>query len=541
MSLLLQHIKQKPHVWVLFLVMVIAECVVWPQGEFPLNDDWSYTWSARWLFQHGDIRIGSWPAMTLWTHLVWGLLFLKVFGFSFFILRFSMMVAAFITLRLLLKLVAKRSDLNAGLAAAVTLLACPIFFNLANTYMTDVTFILFALAALYAATRFFEEGKTVHFVLVFVFSILLTLVRQYGVALPIAFTFACVFRRIPTRFSAVLMGLLGIAITIGVLKFYEAYLKTTLKEPYAYKFTGKLDPLSRVFYDDLLENFIVRFKWISEYTFTIAGPFCLFLLPGLMRRYRLYYTLPIVALTITASFYLYHGVKFPLGNIVDNMNVGAETFLENLQPDYRYGREQHAFSPTFQSVAVFTGCFMSGISIATLLLLLPGLRSKKIRNNPTNVLLFTYMLLYVLLVLITESFFDRYLLVLPVFLIVLLAGPVGAGKSTLPSAVVLVIFLTFSVLGTKDYFTMNRLRWEIYTATRQEHRLLASQVNAGFEPNCWDDGRYNPWLTFLEPQKYPYLIQYNTVEGFTEIKAYPFKRWLNNTTDTLKLYKRNAP
>jgi 4-amino-4-deoxy-L-arabinose transferase-like glycosyltransferase len=521
--------------------MVIAECIVWPQGEFPLNDDWSYTWSAKWLFQHGDIRIGAWPAMTLWTHLVWGLLFLKVFGFSFFILRFSMMVAAFLTLRLLLKIIAKRSDMNAGLAAAITLLACPIFFNLANTYMTDVTFILFAVAALYAAIRFFEEGKVQHFVLVFVFSILLTLVRQYGIALPIAFTFACVFRRIPSRFSAVVLGILGIGLTVGVLKFYEAYLKTTLNEHAAYKFTGKLDPLSRVFYDDLLENFNVRFKWISEYTLTFAAPFCLFLLPGLIRRYQLYITLPLVAISVGTCFYFYKNVTFPLGNILDNMNLGAETFLENLQPDYRYGRQQHTYSETFKSIAVFTGSLLSGISIATLLLLAPGMLIKKIRTNPTNVMVVTFMLMYMLLVLITESFFDRYLLILPVFLMVLIAGPIGAGKSTVPAALVMLVFLTFSVLGTKDYFTMNRLRWDIYYATRQAHRLHVSEVNAGFEINCWEDGHYNHWLTFLEPKKYPYLIQYNAVEGFTEMKAYPFKRWLSNSVDTLKLYRRNAP
>lgn len=247
MTLLFDRIKQKPHVWLLFLIMLIAECVVWPQGEFPLNDDWSYTWSAKWLYMHGDIRIGDWPAMTLWSHLVWGLLFLKVFGFSFFILRFSMMVAAFISLRLLLKIIGKRSDMHSGLAAAITLLSCPIFFNLANTYMTDISFIMFAIAAVYAASRFFEEGQTLHFILVFIFSILLTLVRQYGVVLPIAFTFACMFRRIPTRFSAVLFGVIGIGITIAILKFYESYLKTTLNDHSAYRFTGKLDPFSRYF------------------------------------------------------------------------------------------------------------------------------------------------------------------------------------------------------------------------------------------------------------------------------------------------------
>ncbi len=541
MTLLFDRIKQKPHVWLLFLIMLIAECVVWPQGEFPLNDDWSYTWSAKWLYMHGDIRIGDWPAMTLWSHLVWGLLFLKVFGFSFFILRFSMMVAAFISLRLLLKIIGKRSDMHSGLAAAITLLSCPIFFNLANTYMTDISFIMFAIAAVYAASRFFEEGQTLHFILVFIFSILLTLVRQYGVVLPIAFTFACMFRRIPTRFSAVLFGVIGIGITIAILKFYESYLKTTLNDHSAYRFTGKLDPFSRVFYDYLLENLIVRFRWISEYTLTFAGPFCLFILPTLVRRYKLYISLPIVAFAIAICFYLYQTVKFPLGNICENMNVGAETFVESLSNDYRYGRQPHTYSATFDAIGIFTGSLMSGITVGTLLLLMPSVRVKKIRTNPLNIMLLSFMLMYMLLLLITDSFFDRYLLPLPMLLMVLVSGPAGAGKSTLPAFTVMAIFLTFSVLGTKDYFTLNHTRWNIYNETMKTYNLTYNEVNGGFEPNSWEGGRYNHWMTFLDPPRYPYLIQYNPVEGFTEIKAYPFKRWLTNSVDTLKLYKRNTP
>ncbi len=72
------------HKYVLLFVTVfiLSEIIVNPSGNFPLNDDWSYSKSVNILHNEGKYNIGDWGAMTLFTNLIWGFLFTKIFGFS---------------------------------------------------------------------------------------------------------------------------------------------------------------------------------------------------------------------------------------------------------------------------------------------------------------------------------------------------------------------------------------------------------------------------------------------------------------------------
>ncbi len=95
------------HKYVLLLVAVfiLSEIIVNPLGNFPLNDDWSYFKSVNILQNEGKYNIVDWGAMTLFTHLIWGFLFTKIFGFSFVVLRFSTIVSSLIGILVLNKLV----------------------------------------------------------------------------------------------------------------------------------------------------------------------------------------------------------------------------------------------------------------------------------------------------------------------------------------------------------------------------------------------------------------------------------------------------
>jgi len=537
MDLIAHSIRKKSPLFILFLIFIVAELIAWPIGEFPLNDDWAYTWSVKKLFQQGELQIGAWPAMTLWSHLIWGLLFLKLFGFSFFILRFSTLVACCITLWLLYKLVKIKTDSTTALLTAITLLVCPIYFNLSNTYMTDITFLMLSLSAIYAATKFFESGNFLHFWLVYVFSILLVLVRQYGIALPIAFSLACMYRRIPLRVSAVWLSLVGLAITIGVLKYYESYLKLTLPASSTYKFSSDISVFDQKFYTYFLNNLQDRSKWMVMYVLTFASPMCLFILPGLMRKYPLKYSIPVVVITTAVGMVLFAKIPFPMGNILQNMNLGTDTFYESLSLDPAYS---HNFSASFKKWAIIICSFLSGTSLSALILSMPNLRNKLIVARPLNVLLFSLLLFYTLLLCITESFFDRYLLLPLVLFMILLAQPGGIGKSSAPAFLLLLGLFLFSTLGTRDYFVLNRLKWDIRNQTIQHYQLPDYLVNGGFEINSWDSGRYNHWMSFLKYKQYHYLIQYSQAPGFTPVASYPFKRLLGNKMDTLKVFRNDS-
>lgn len=54
-----------------------------------LNDDWSYIWSARLLAETGHIQYNGWATAMLGWQLYLGALFIKIFGFSFSIVRIA--------------------------------------------------------------------------------------------------------------------------------------------------------------------------------------------------------------------------------------------------------------------------------------------------------------------------------------------------------------------------------------------------------------------------------------------------------------------
>ena len=74
---------------VLTAAWVLAIVLVYPFGEFPINDDWSYADTVRRLVEHGEWRLNAWTSMTLATQVLWGWLFSQLMGFSFTTLRVS--------------------------------------------------------------------------------------------------------------------------------------------------------------------------------------------------------------------------------------------------------------------------------------------------------------------------------------------------------------------------------------------------------------------------------------------------------------------
>lgn len=90
--------KKHLNIFILLIIFLIVEVIINPIGEFCLNDDWVYAASVKTLLSKGVFEIGSWPAMTLYAHVLWGFVFVKLFGFSFTVLRFSILVLSFVTL-----------------------------------------------------------------------------------------------------------------------------------------------------------------------------------------------------------------------------------------------------------------------------------------------------------------------------------------------------------------------------------------------------------------------------------------------------------
>jgi len=135
---------------------ILALCVllVYPVAELATNDDWSYAKTAQIFANTGHFAYNGWATAMLGWQVIWGALFIKLFGFSFPILRVSTVLtgiaSAFLLHRILLRFGV--NSRNAVLGTLIVVLS-PLFLPLTVSFLTDIPSILCILLCLYGCQR----------------------------------------------------------------------------------------------------------------------------------------------------------------------------------------------------------------------------------------------------------------------------------------------------------------------------------------------------------------------------------------------------
>lgn len=95
---LLQTINNRTdfHLLTITFLWGMAVMLVDYQGNFPLNDDWSYGITVKRLVEEGTFDPTAWTSMSLISQTLWGSLFCYLFGFFFEVLRLSTLLLFFI-------------------------------------------------------------------------------------------------------------------------------------------------------------------------------------------------------------------------------------------------------------------------------------------------------------------------------------------------------------------------------------------------------------------------------------------------------------
>jgi hypothetical protein len=527
-------------------IYLLGELIVNPLGEFPLNDDWSYTKTAKILLEKGDLNLGAFCAMTLVSHVAWGFLFIKSLGFSFFALRLSSLVSSLIGLLILNKLVFSISKNHLiAFIASLTLLLNPIYFNLSNTYMTDINFNTLMLVAFYFAWQFFETRKSIYFVLVFVLSALLVLCRQFGIVFPFCFALACLFSG-EKKWLNFSYAILGSLIVFGIFKWYESFLHRMLPEYASYITTSnKISITDSDLTDRIIFNLSNRFNSIVLVMLVYAAPLAILFYRSLFSTIKPLVILIITILNVLLITYCFTSTNFLFGNIFMTMTVGPDTFFDNghafLQEEIP-GSAGDIFKITVFYLKLF---FATIVTTVISLALFKAIKDKSSFSpfgwKPFGLLLFLVASAYLLLLFTPDSFFDRYTLSLITASII--------GISFIPhsnfvkarySVPLLLIFAYAAVMGTKDYFTLNKTRWEAVNLVKKETNASIRKINAGFEVNCWDDGSEIWWANYLDLKEYDYLIQYNNAPSFVPYKTFEFQRYFPYKKDRLTIFVRDT-
>lgn len=522
----------------LLIIFAISELIISPLGNFPLNDDWSYAKSVLIYHNEGKYEIGDFGAMTLFTHLVWGILFTKLFGFSFIVLRFSTIISSIIGLYFLNKLVVAISNNKAlGFITCLVLLFNPMYFCLTNTYMTDVNFNTLLIIACYLAFIFFKSQKLHHAVLFFITCIALVLVRQFGIIIPLAFLFGCLFLK-EKRFYSFGLALFGIFVVVLSLKIYENYLSEIVSVGSTYKFSGKIDLLTMGFWSSMFLNMKQRFNTSLLQIVFYSFPLAMLYLPSCLKNLKPKAILMITVITGILVYFLFVDEPFPYKNIFSNMCVGPETFYESTQTYI-----PHTYSESFTSIMRMCKFLFSFISIFVFLsVVLKLFLEKNVISvlNPKVIFLAVAFLAYLFMIFITESYFDRYSI--PIITIGLIAFSFFNKKFEINlwlSLVPLILIFYISVAGTKDYFTLNEKKWEAFNYLKKEKNIDPNLINAGFEVNCWNEGQKTWFSYFISLEGYDYLIQFKSEHGFKLYKEYEFTRYFPHKTDKIYIFVRD--
>lgn len=156
----LMQAKTPLHLLLLAFGYLILIIIVNPLGEFPINDDWAYARSVLFLVEDGEFNLLDWGAMTLVSQVVWGAIWVKLFGFSFEVLRLSTIVLGLVALMgsyYLLLGITKEHWI--ALTGTCVLLVQPLFLVLANSFMTDVPFLALSLWSAFFFLRAIERDS----------------------------------------------------------------------------------------------------------------------------------------------------------------------------------------------------------------------------------------------------------------------------------------------------------------------------------------------------------------------------------------------
>ncbi|MGG6266019.1 glycosyltransferase family 39 protein [Leptolyngbya sp. AN03gr2] len=546
--------------WVYLLIIsslwISAIAVANPIGNFPLNDDWAYGWTVQQLLETGTYQLSDWTATNLLSQVIWGTLFCLPFGFSFTALRISALVLGLVGALSTYGLLREtKATPELSLFGALVVAFNPIYFVAAHSFNSDVPSFAFAIASLYFLIRALRTDSRLALVLGTLLSLVSVLNRQSGIVVLIGFGVAAIAKK-GFNFRTVRFAFLPAFLGFTAQFAYSHWLKVTDNTPILYGL--QIQSLQETFVQgNTLQTYVTNIGIMSVYLGLFLAPFLVIDFPVWLKSSsrRL-----VLLLMIGIGFMLVlHDQQMPLaGNILQTYNLGTQALKGydslNVQTQSAIGY--------FWKLMTIAGCVSAGMLISVLLAAL--LRSVRTAN---------WLLVFALSVIALywgaiaglnlNYWFDRYLIFLIPVLILLVSEQALSRRLTAISLIFLIGFSGFSIAGSHDYLTWNRVRWQALNGLVQDKGISPEQINGGFEFNGWHFGnrletcsskyRIQPrpkvaawadfdclWATWIETgRKYSYTVSFVPQAGYEIEQQYFFRRWLPWKQEQLYVLRKN--
>jgi len=559
------------------VLWMLAVVIANPLGNFPLEDDWSYSEAVRRMVELHTFHPLGWTSMTLFGETVWGALFSLPFGFSHFAARVSTIVAGALGLAACAMLLQQLGcDRRRTMFATIVFGFNPIYFVLSLTFMSDITFTATSVFSILFFSRYLLERRMGPLLAAMFFGLWATSIRQPGMFLPIAM-FLTAIAVAPHRRALLLMTGANVIVNWGFLKGLNAWMIAHHTLPAVYldsvNLFGRLLPDAHVTTHALVQlagQMFWYFRGALEFIGWSVFPLVAWRLPSMVRDYsrrpfgKLVLTGGVICCTLWfASQVAGHNLlPFNTWTTVHPAGLGPIWL-----PDARAGYDVPSLGTPFWLFVTFMGVFGAGALVLDLALSVGEIvgayrgRTRTARLD-VRVFLFVCMVVYIG-PFIVFGHYDRYLLPLvplAIFLLMSDGRDAFALRSTvlsrtrmlsrlrLPAGVLaafaFVLTACFAVAGTHDYLSWNRARW-LLIDTLFANGVAANRVDGGYEFNGLY--LYDPKLNTATATRSwwivddEYRIQFQQTPGYKVIDRADAKGWLPPLRRDIFTLRREGP
>lgn len=529
---LLRHPCLYPFVCCAALLICIAAAHPFANSAF--NDDWSYSHVALRFAETGRLHYNGWGSPTILFQTLWGAAWIRIFGFSFDVLR-AATIPFSVGFVLLVYALERKAGLRRDLAlfGALTVATSPLFLPLASSFMTDVYGCFFLTLCLYAALSSAQAatgGGAIRWLWALVIAGAVGGAnRQVVWAAPLVLIPYLLWRARSSRRFAV-HAVAAYAFLIG----FTALILAKFSQPYAPLQLSTGEIIAAVSHRWFAVPLLAADSALTALLVSLPALLCLVPLWKRMRSDELIGCC-FVATASAAVLAGFLGAKRGLAPFIGN----TLTPFGILEP----GQDAPGFRPAILGLPVRVALtWLVSFGAAAFFRLWRMRRDRLVPAAGPIFLLFSGA--YVALLLpgdLLGMTFDRYLLpLLPLLIIFTLRQFQGFERPLGVSAwVCLLLFTFYSVATTHDYFSSLRAR-AIAAEKVEQLGIVRTRISAGFEYDGWTQlqaaGTVGPlhYEEMINPNaamdlgfwSRAYALNPKYVAGYSSLSGLPEKRLL---------------
>ena len=534
----------------LLLLWAIVIAFINPAGEFMINDDWCFVQIVEALLNGAEVTATGWgdggPAV--FCHILWGVVFSKLFGFSVTVLRFSVLalgIGSSLVFFLLLSSITTSRWLP--ILATLALIFNPLFFSQSFTYMSDITFFFLFITSFFLLHKGIQRSGQGYLILGLFFALLAILTRQIGLVIPLGLLLTALLQPQGKNQNRVRLFVLTIAITILPWLLYEIFLWQVGSTPVTSHPVFKRifsSPMEKGFLDYPL-SLLGQLGVIFLYTGFLASPLIVcfrkqLLTSSLSRK---------VSILLGIAFLFFQGalltgtINPPSGfyrNIIYDFGLGPlllkDAYLLDIQ------RTVALPTPLFYLlafIALLTALGLLLLMVRSLAKLLHATHQKQENRQSFSAYLALISACIYCGVILLTGFHDRYLIPVCALLLIWLSSELKEaavqvkGPQLIVSALPLLFLAWVSVFGVKDFFSYKQSLHQAHLYLFQQ-KVHPCDTDGGFEFNGYhcsivntlDYNRedYSWWWVAKET----YLVTLGPLPGYQTMKTFPFSRYIGN-------------